>query len=1246
MSLETFVGSLVYAKCPKRSWIIGKLEAWDATKGGTVRAVNDGGDVLQAVRQADLHPARDGNLTEDVDDLLMMTELHDATLLHCIKLRYFRDVIYTNIGAITVALNPFNYKIPRYLDSVMPNYLAEGEMIEKNLPHSWACAHNTFFEMRRDKRDQCILVSGESGAGKTEASKIVMKYLAAISCLKGDEKQRQAAALVGKKINMSSPALEAFGNAKTVRNDNSSRFGKFMKVKFDAHGYLTGAHITKYLLEKSRIVTASQGERVYHSFYLLLRSKSKSDYFLGEDKSYKSVNSGGTLNNPEFNTDQDFTEVTDSMLGMGISKENVKSLLSAVAAILHFENIEFVVQGQGSALKPDSMEHLRRGATLWGIDAEAYERELRENALLIMGTIVKRPLTIAQAADARSAVNKNVYDGAFSWLVNVCNNMLDSEENENWIGLLDIFGFEDFKHNSFEQLCINLANETLQHHYNHFIFCRDLEECRAEGIDMAGVPFPDNTPCLTMIGGNGGIMPFLDEECQLGSGTDTAFFEKVCQKFAKHEFFEVQKMSKTHFIIKHYAGDVAYDTTDFREKNLDTLKDAWKLLLRTSTDPVIKELLPAPVEVRGVKPTVSSFFRKQLSELMALINSTSPHWIRCIKPHPAKQPLMFDGLSVTNQLSSSGVLGTVKIRKAGYPVRIPHDQFVAQFRIVGVAAGGEPTPSGIIRVCGYSKNEAQVGTRRVFLRSHIYLDIEGRKKAALANSAKVVQAFALSTHCTQRFSRMFLAQNKSLITRLRKDVTQLLEIITSERQARFTIFQEAKQLSATLLRQFTDGKMQVVKLEQERRQAIIDAQIEYFNRKLGRLEEEYDKWHDNFFSQLDEDFREHNLKWVELSLRSAEHIARMKHIEEERRLMNERRKIRDSRRVRALNHLFDQSRKALDPTVKREEKVMRSHQLITKQTISEIEQLKARGKEEQEREEARQKALAEKEAQLEARRHHLLIQSAQRSERLSKSHHSAERDRRVKSEDNQWQALEAQMLKGQRLALEEARRAFLREKAEEDRARRERIKREADELRDKQRIELEERHRRHADAQASKEEERKKEEKRIFSLLSKLRAQETAADREKRLERAIAWDNDRRERMMLQRPDLTKEQLERMPLRDRVGAPPPFIMTGNQPTYSKVWTPFELVRFFAAPTSHLRRGMAFTVTWVVTTLPHDKVYITVESGCGDPIMFAVRKPVGEKQFNAPTEWFASIEISFLVGDNLVSSLSIRASDDV
>eukprot|EP00755_Sulcionema_specki_P037931 Sspe_Gene.109914::Locus_90155_Transcript_1_1_Confidence_1.000_Length_1434::g.109914::m.109914 len=448
MSIES--GVLVFFKCPKRSWTLGYVQQWDAKKKvGSCKAKEGDTSAVGKLTEEDIFVMREDIIDEDVHDLLHLTLLHDSTLLDVLKRRYLRDVIYTNIGAIVVALNPFNFKIPYYTDDKMPEYLAEGDRIERNMPHSWAVAHNTYWEMMNDQYNQCILVSGESGAGKTEASKIVMKYLAALSCKSGTKQEKDAAAQVGTKINRTSPPLEAYGNARTVRNDNSSRFGKFMKVKFSEDGFLTGAHITKYLLEKSRIVTAAQGERVYHSFYLVLQGKDKSRYGLLDEGQYRSVSAGKTWRNKEYDTSEEYDEVCEAMRTIGYTDDQVDGMWRTVAGILFMLNIEFDPEGEGCLIRPSTTQNVTEAVRLWEVDKDTICRELVVSQLEVGGQVVEKLLPPVKAIDGRDALVKALYDAEFGWLVDICNSMLDRDTPGYWIGLLDIFGFEDFEVNSF-----------------------------------------------------------------------------------------------------------------------------------------------------------------------------------------------------------------------------------------------------------------------------------------------------------------------------------------------------------------------------------------------------------------------------------------------------------------------------------------------------------------------------------------------------------------------------------------------------------------------------------------------------------------------------------------------------------------------------------------------------------------------------------------------------------------------------
>ena len=1229
--MDNFIGQEVYAKCPKRSWILCRLESYDPLrKVGNCKAALDGGDTIVGLAEESIYPIRGGAGAEDVDDLLLMTELHDATLLNCVKRRYFKDVIYTNIGAIVVAFNPFNYGIDRYMDKMMPSYLGEGPLIEKNLPHSWACAHNTYYEMRSMRSDQSVLVSGESGAGKTEASKIVMAYLAAVSCLRGEAADREAAQLVGKKISKSSPALEAFGNAKTVRNDNSSRFGKFMKVKFNNDGFLVGAHITKYLLEKSRIVTAAQGERIYHAFYLLLHSKSASKYKLVEDSAYVSARAGGVLVNNEFNSAEDYDEVCDAMRYVGIEDSLIDSLWKVVAGVLHLENVQFAADGESNSVVPATDLFLKNAVGLWQIDEAVFRQELRETTFFVMGAPVKKNMNPAAAMDARSALNKSLYDHAFGWLVEQCNKQLDTEASGSWIGLLDIFGFEDFTHNGFEQLCINLTNETLQHHYNSYIFQKDIEECRAEGVDCSSVPFPDNTPCLQLISGKGGIMPLLDEECNLGSGTNAAFYSKVCAEFGKHAFFEVPRMARTHFIVKHYAGHVSYDTSDFREKNLDTLKDAWKDLLRASSDALISTLLPAPVTAsRGPKMTVSLFFRNQLKDLMELINGTNPHWIRCIKPHPAKKPLMFDGNSVMAQLSSSGVLGTVKIRKAGYAVRLQIPLFVSSFKIIARVKGLPETADGIVRACEYSKDEAQVGTKRVFLRSHVYMDIEGRKQKALVTSALIAQSAARQTVAFDKTKGQFAQSNAQLIAKLRGTVGLMIDSQLKEHKARKALVTQELTEAHAIKAMMGPSAKAARDAEGARRQRLLDQLRDLHQHEREELMADEREYRLPIIGLFEDVWAMLQQRFMESYRDANDRRARREHREAEAGLMRHRREVREVRREKAMQRLFDQAERSAAPLFDREERTMRMYQTQRRAVEEQAEKMASRHERETERQLLVARNREAKQKETERRAQEAQMKAVKTQERLATATIAKERHERVLAEDFEWQRLEQQMLKGQQLALQQQRKAFIREKAIMDAQRREAMKKEAEKIRDQKLSEFEAQ-RRAQEAEASKAEEARKAKERIaFNALEAFRQERALRERARLVERSVVWDSDRKERMMLQRADIAKTAIDALPLAKRVGQPAPVVMAGEVTTYGKVWVPFRIVRVEVAPRNGVGLGCPFTVSWLCSSVPERGVII-VRTGSGVFAQHRIRKAVGEVVLIAPREWFMEIEVSMLV----------------
>jgi myosin heavy subunit len=746
-------GTTVAFYSPDHAWVIGSVTAYDVKNKTYTCTSKEPAVVMDRLPgTADkLWAPRVEYLEEDVHDLLQLTELHEASLLFCLKRRYLRNIVYTNIGPIVVALNPFNYEIPWYKDDKMHEYLSEGVVIERNLPHSWAVAHNTFWEMRENKQNQTVLISGESGAGKTEAAKIVAKYLGAVSTLTGTDAQKDAMQAVNKKILASSPILESFGNAKTVRNDNSSRFGKFAKMQFDRDGFLVGCHVTKYLLEKSRIITSSQNERVYHSFYQLAQGEAGKKFGIRNVKIYKALCAGGCTSIEGVDDAQDFLATQQAMMDVGIDDEERNSIFRIVAGILYLQNLEFTETEErtGKVARIDANLHtaVTRASELWEVSEERLVAELTSNTIVTRNEVTVKLLNKVQAQDMRDSVSKSTYDWLFNWLVEKINRTTDVEQKcQQWIGLLDIFGFEDFKVNSFEQLCINSANENLQNHYNWHIFTEDMRECKEEGIDTTAVQFVDNKGCLDLLMVKNGIFSLLDEECAR-SGTEKNFLAVLNEKFggtkqkAGDPYFgqALGKAMDNCFKIKHYAAEVQYVVDGFMDKNRDTLKENMKRVLKDSNNAFMAALVPAledPSARPAAKLTVSGYFIRQLQELMSVITATNPHWIRCIKPHPNKLPLHFHGSGVMSQLRSAGVLDTVKVRKAGYPIRFPNELFLRRYAILLTHNGVAPDAPArakiefIFKSQSIERNIGQLGKTKVFLRQEAFSKLNHAKDEA------------------------------------------------------------------------------------------------------------------------------------------------------------------------------------------------------------------------------------------------------------------------------------------------------------------------------------------------------------------------------------------------------------------------------------------------------------------------------------------------------------------------------------
>eukprot|EP00667_Euglena_gracilis_P000321 EG_transcript_321 len=789
------------------SWRLGRITDVE-DKGGSqiihlISCNEDGTDDEEGLTVAcgtdKLAPLQEGGL-EAVNDLLEMTYLHDSVLLHQVRTRYWKDVIYTNIGAIVLALNPYNYSLPLYTDDNMPKYISErADALNggSKLPtHNWSVAHDAYWSMRIHEMPQSILVSGESGAGKTEAAKIVTKYLAAASTYYANPSEKAGGKFVTDRIAMSSPILEAFGNAKTLRNDNSSRFGKFMKLQFNDQGFLHGCYTINYLLEKSRVVTHGKGERSYHSYYQFLFGASPEDkkaYQLEDPMKFAWMFDGIPLEGqPKEADEEEYAVVRQALDMVGFNKHEQRVIYTVLAGIMHLQSIKFVPKGDKSDLDAAGLDTVKFVAGLWKIDADTLQKELTSTTTTLRSETITKPLTAAQAAEVRDALSKGLYERVFQYMVDKMNAVLDKEDEcpeTQWIGLLDIFGFENFAKNSFEQLCINFANEQLQNHYNTCVFNRDMVEYEAEGIETTSIDPPNNQPTLDLIGAKMGLLDLITDQGR--TGTDEKFLAAAIDKHKRHKSFKVPRIADGTFGVCHYAGDVMYTAKGMREKNLDPLKDSFKLLLRSSELDVLKDLLEAPVEdTKAAKAfnTVGKFFQGSLNSLIAMIDETNPHWIRCVKPHSDKKAHMFRGTEVMDQLRCAGVLETVKIRQTGYSMRILHGQFWTRYKLL-LADPGQKLPEEVTRdgmqqvftFASFSASDAQIGKTKVFLKDPAYKQLEKLRNQKLDSLALAVQRFVLvkasytRTHCRrllqhliamQRFARAWFSDYRHRVKEL------------------------------------------------------------------------------------------------------------------------------------------------------------------------------------------------------------------------------------------------------------------------------------------------------------------------------------------------------------------------------------------------------------------------------------------------------------------------------------------------
>ncbi|KAM4735353.1 uncharacterized protein myh14 isoform 6-T6 [Anableps anableps] len=711
-----------------------------------------------------------------VEDMADLTCLNEASVLHNLRERYYSGLIYTYSGLFCVVVNPYK-NLPIYTESIVEMY--RGKKRHELPPHIYAISEAAYRSMLQDREDQSILCTGESGAGKTENTKKVIQYLAHVaSSHKGGTLGRNKEAVQGeleRQLLQANPILEAFGNAKTVKNDNSSRFGKFIRINFDVAGYIVGANIETYLLEKSRATRQAKDERTFHIFYQLLcgaSEETRAELLLGSADDYRFL-SGGSVPVPGQSDAENFTQTMDSVAIMGFTPEESVSMLKVISAVLQFGNISFTKEkNHDQASMPDNTA-AQKLCHLLGINVLEFTRAILTPKIKVGREYVQKAQTKEQADFAIEALAKATYERLFRWLVHRINRALDRRQRQgaSFIGILDIAGFEIFQLNSFEQLCINYTNEKLQQLFNHTMFILEQEEYQREGIEWNFIDFGlDLQPCIDLIERPAhppGVLALLDEECWFPRATDRTFVEKLCSEQGSHSKFYKSKQPRgeADFSIIHYAGKVDYKANDWLIKNMDPLNDNVASLLHQSSDHFVSELWKevdrivgldqvstgessgsVPFGAAGLKTkkgmfrTVGQLYKESLTKLMATLRNTNPNFLRCIIPNHEKRAGKLAPHLVLDQLRCNGVLEGIRICRQGFPNRIPFQEFRQRYEILTPNAiprafmDGKQASELMINALELDPNLYRVGQSKVFFRAGVLAHLEEERDLKITDT--------------------------------------------------------------------------------------------------------------------------------------------------------------------------------------------------------------------------------------------------------------------------------------------------------------------------------------------------------------------------------------------------------------------------------------------------------------------------------------------------------------------------------
>ncbi|XP_028904628.1 myosin-1 isoform X1 [Ornithorhynchus anatinus] len=697
----------VFAVEPKESFVKSTIQS---REGGKVTVKTEGGATL-TVKDDQVFPMNPPKY-DKIEDMAMMTHLHEPAVLYNLKERYAAWMIYTYSGLFCVTVNPYKW-LPVYNAEVVAAY--RGKKRQEAPPHIFSISDNAYQFMLTDRENQSILITGESGAGKTVNTKRVIQYFATIA-VTGEKKKEESGKMQGTledQIISANPLLEAFGNAKTVRNDNSSRFGKFIRIHFGTTGKLASADIETYLLEKSRVTFQLKAERSYHIFYQIMSNKKPEliDMLLITTNPYDyAFVSQGEISVASID-DQEELMATDSAIDiLGFTADEKVSIYKLTGAVMHYGNMKFKQKQREEQAEPDGTEVADKAAYLQSLNSADLLKALCYPRVKVGNEFVTKGQTVQQVINSVGALAKAVYEKMFLWMVTRINQQLDTKQpRQYFIGVLDIAGFEIFDFNSLEQLCINFTNEKLQQFFNHHMFVLEQEEYKKEGIEWEFIDFGmDLAACIELIEKPMGIFSILEEECMFPKATDTSFKNKLYdQHLGKSANFQKPKPTKgkaeAHFSLVHYAGTVDYNITGWLEKNKDPLNETVVGLYQKSSLKTLAYLFSgaaaaAEAEASGGTAkkaakkkgssfqTVSALFRENLNKLMTNLRSTHPHFVRCIIPNETKTPGAMEHELVLHQLRCNGVLEGIRICRKGFPSRIIYADFKQRYKVLNASA--------------------------------------------------------------------------------------------------------------------------------------------------------------------------------------------------------------------------------------------------------------------------------------------------------------------------------------------------------------------------------------------------------------------------------------------------------------------------------------------------------------------------------------------------------------------------------